>query len=114
MIDQRSPTTGIAGLTLGGGMGWLHGKFGLTCDNLLSAEVVTAEGQFLTASATEYPDLFWGLRGGSGNFGIVTSFEYQLHPVGPLLGGPGFHPFPAAAGVLDFYQEFVKGVPDEL
>lgn len=108
------PTTGIAGLTLGGGMGWLHGKFGLTCDNLLSADVVTADGQFLTASATDYPDLFWGLRGGSGNFGIVTAFEYQLHPVGPLLGGMVLHPFAKAAEVLRFYRDFTSEAPDEL
>jgi FAD/FMN-containing dehydrogenase len=108
------PTTGIAGLTLGGGMGWLHGKYGLTCDNLLSADVVTAEGQLLTASATEHPDLFWGLRGGSGNFGIVTSFEYQLHPVGPLLGGMVLHPFAKAADVLRFYRDYSKEAPDEL
>src|SRR5690606_30662830 len=100
------PTTGIAGLTLGGGLGWLHGKYGLTCDNLLSADVVTADGQFVTASATEHPDLFCGLRGGSGIFGIVTSFEYQLHPVGPLLGGMVLHPFATAAEVLRFYRDF--------
>lgn len=108
------PTTGIAGLTLGGGLGWLHGKFGLTCDNLLSADVVTADGQFLTASATEHPDLFWGLRGGSGNFGIVTSFEYQLHPVSQLLGGMVLHPFAKAAEVLRFYRDFTTEAPDEV
>ena len=108
------PRTGIAGLTLGGGMGWLHGKYGLTCDNLLSVDVVTAEGEFLTASATEHPDLFWGLRGGSGNFGIVTSFEYQLHPVGSLLGGMVLHPFAKAREVLRFYRDFTSEAPDEL
>lgn len=76
-------TTGIAGLTLGGGLGWLRRKHGLSCDNLVSVELVTAEGQCLRASATEHADLFWGVRGGGGNFGIVTSFEYRLHPVGP-------------------------------
>src|SRR5262245_14358404 len=86
-------TTGIAGLTLGGGLGWLMGQYGLACDNLLSVDVVTAEGRLLTASATENADLFWGVRGGSGNFGIVTSFEYQLHPVGPVvLAGGVFYP----------------------
>jgi hypothetical protein len=80
--------TGIAGLTLGGGIGWLGGKYGLASDNLIAVDIVTADGQFRTASATEHADLFWGVRGGGGNFGVVTSFEYQLYPVGPLvLGG---------------------------
>jgi FAD/FMN-containing dehydrogenase len=108
------PTTGIGGLTLGGGMGWLQGKYGLTCDNLLSADLVTAEGQFLTTSAEVHPDLFWGLRGGSGNFGIVTAFEYRLHPVGPLLGGMVLHPFDKAHEVLRFYREYTSEAPDEL
>src|SRR5919204_5134621 len=108
------PTTGIAGLTLGGGLGWLQGKYGLTCDNLLSADVVTADGQCLTASAAEHADLFWGLRGGSGNFGIVTSFEYQLHPVGPMLGGMLLYPFARAKDVLRFYRDYTSTAPDEL
>src|SRR4029450_5031522 len=86
-------TTGIAGLTLGGGYGWLAPSYGLASDNLRSVDLVTAGGQCLTASATEHPDLFWGVRGGGGNFGIVTSFEYQLHPVGPVLGGMRIYPF---------------------
>jgi FAD/FMN-containing dehydrogenase len=105
--------TGIAGLTLGGGIGWLAGKYGLTCDNLLSADVVTADGRFLTASAHENPELFWGLRGGSGNFGIVTSFEYQLHEVGPVLAGMVIHPFAKASEVLRFYSDFSRTLPDE-
>src|SRR5262249_41815311 len=95
-------TTGIAGLTLGGGYGWLARSYGLASDNLLSVDLVTADGQCLTASATEHPDLFWGVRGGGGNFGIVTSFEYQLHPVGPVLGGAVIYPFAQAKAVLQF------------
>ncbi len=106
--------TGIGGLTLGGGIGWLSGRYGLTCDNLVSAEVVLADGRIVTASADENVDLFWGLRGGGGNFGVVTSFEYQLHPVSQVLAGPVIHPFPAAAGVLDFYAGFARDIPDEL
>jgi FAD/FMN-containing dehydrogenase len=108
-------TTGIAGLTLGGGVGWLNGRFGLACDNLISADVVTADGQFLRASEQDNADLFWGLRGGGGNFGIVTSFEYRLHPLGPMvLSGPVFHPAARARDVLRFYREFSAGEPDEL
>ena len=107
--------TGIAGLTLGGGIGWLMRKHGATVDNLLSADLVTAEGELLTASADENPDLFWGIRGGGGNFGVVTSFEYRLHPVGPIvLAGPIFHPLGDAHEVLAFYREFITTAPDEL
>ncbi|MGH3134196.1 MAG: FAD-binding oxidoreductase [Gaiellaceae bacterium] len=107
-------TTGIAGLTLGGGLGWLQRKHGLTCDNLISADVVTADGRLLTASETENADLFWGLRGGGGNFGIVTSLEYRLHPLGPVLGGPMLYPIEAAREVFDFHREFSAQAPDEL
>jgi FAD/FMN-containing dehydrogenase len=108
-------TTGIAGLTLGGGVGWLNGRFGLACDNLIAADVVTADGRLLHASEQEHADLFWGLRGGGGNFGIVTSFEYRVHPLGPmLLSGPVFHPAARAREVLRFYREFSAGEPDEL
>jgi FAD/FMN-containing dehydrogenase len=107
--------TGIAGLTLGGGIGWLTRKHGATVDNLLSADLVTAEGELLTASGDENPDLFWGIRGGGGNFGVVTSFEYRLHPVGPIvLAGPIFHPLEDAREVLAFYREFIATAPDEL
>jgi FAD/FMN-containing dehydrogenase len=107
--------TGIAGLTLGGGIGWLTRKYGATVDNLLSADLVTAEGEILTASGDESPDLFWGIRGGGGNFGVVTSFEYRLHGVGPIvLGGPIFHPLEDAREVLAFYREFSATAPDEL
>jgi FAD/FMN-containing dehydrogenase len=107
-------TTGIAGLTLGGGLGWLMGKHGLSCDNLLSADIVTAEGEVLTASADQHPDLFWGLRGGGGNFGVVTSFEYRVHPVGPVLAGMVLHPMAKAREVLRFYRDFARTCPDEL
>jgi len=106
--------TGIAGLTLGGGLGWLNGKYGLACDNLLSADVVTADGQLLTASDEENEDLFWGIRGGGGNFGVVTSFKYQLHPVGPVLGGGLRYSAVQARDFLRFYHEFASTCPDEL
>jgi FAD/FMN-containing dehydrogenase len=107
-------TTGIAGLTLGGGLGWLMGKHGLSCDNLLSADLVTADGQFLTASADQHSDLFWGLRGGGGNFGVVTSFEYRVHPVGPVLAGMVLHPMAKAREVLRFYRDYARTCPDAL
>jgi FAD/FMN-containing dehydrogenase len=108
-------TTGIAGLTLGGGVGYLMGKYGLTIDNLLSAEVVTADGRVLHASSEEHDDLFWGLRGGGGNFGIVTSFEYRLHAVGPeVTAGVALWPVASARQVLDFYRDFTAFLPDEL
>ena len=107
--------TGIAGLTLGGGFGWLEGKFGMTVDNLLGADVVLADGRLVHASSTEHPDLFWALRGGGGNFGVVTSFEYRLHEVGPLIiGGLVVHPFPRAKEVLKFFGDFLRTAPDEL
>jgi FAD/FMN-containing dehydrogenase len=107
--------TGIAGLTLGGGIGWLTRKHGATVDNLLSADLVTADGRLLTVSADRHPDLFWAIRGGGGNFGVVTSLEYRLHPVGPtVLAGPIFHPIEDASQVLRFYREFAAAAPDEL
>jgi FAD/FMN-containing dehydrogenase len=107
--------TGIAGVTLGGGLGWLMRRHGLTCDNLLSANLVNADGEFLRASAEEHADLFWGLRGGGGNFGVVTSFEYRLHPVGPLLlAGVILYPAARAREVLGLYRDYIAGAPDEL
>jgi len=107
-------TTGIAGLTLGGGFGWLSRSLGLTIDNLLSADVVTADGTPVRASASEHPDLFWGIRGGGGNFGVVTSFAFRLHPIGPeVLSGLVIHPLDEAASVLRFYRDFLKRTPDE-
>lgn len=107
-------TTGIAGLTLGGGIGHLTRPFGLVSDNLLSADVVTADGQFVIASETENPDLFWALRGGGGNFGVVTSFEYRLHPVSTVYAGPILWSLDKAAEVMKFYGEFITGAPEEL
>ena len=105
--------TGVAGLTLGGGLGWLMGKHGATVDNLISATVVTADGRLRTASATEHSDLFWALRGGGGNFGVVTSLECRLHPVGEVLGGLVLHPLNRAADMLRFYRDFCATLPDE-
>ncbi len=111
----RVTHTGIAGLTLGSGSGWLERKYGLTCDNLLSADVVTASGEFLRTSEDENEDLFWGLRGGGGNFGVVTSFEYRLHSVGPVvLGGMLLHPFSRTKELLSFWRDYMEEAPDEL
>lgn len=108
-------TTGVAGFTLGGGIGWLMRKHGLAADNLLSAEVVTAQGQRLKASSQENADLFWGLRGGGGNFGVVTSFEFQLYPLGPnVLGGALFYPLEQAKELLAFYRQWAQTLPEEL
>ncbi len=107
--------TGVAGLTLGGGIGWLQRKHGMTIDNLLSVDLVTADGEFVKASETENADLFWGLRGGGGNFGIVTEFEFRLHDVGPIvLAGPIFWPMEQAPAVLRFYREWSAELPDEM
>src|SRR3954449_10833455 len=108
-------STGIAGFTLGGGIGWLMRKHGLTCDNLIGADVVTADGQLVHTSEAENPELLWGLRGGGGNFGIATSFKFRLHPVGPmLLAGPIFFAGDRAEEVLRFYRDWVRKLPDEL
>jgi FAD/FMN-containing dehydrogenase len=108
-------TTGIAGLTLGGGFGWLTRKFGLTIDNLISMDVVTAQGKFMRASEREEPDLFWALRGGGGNFGVVTSFEFRLHDLpGDVLAGLVVHPFADADTVLKQYRQALETAPDEL
>ncbi|HVP68422.1 MAG TPA: FAD-binding oxidoreductase [Anaeromyxobacteraceae bacterium] len=108
-------TTGVAGLALGGGFGWLSRKFGLTADNLLSADVVLAKGALVHASANENEDLFWAIRGGGGNFGVVTSFEFQLHPVGPeVTAGLIVHPFSRAKPLLQGYREVVARAPDDL
>jgi FAD/FMN-containing dehydrogenase len=111
----RVSDTGISGLTLGGGSGWLERKYGFTVDSLLSVDVVTADGSFLRASESENADLFWGLRGGNGNFGIATSFEYRLHPVGPVvLGGMLLHSADRAEDLLRFYRDFMRDAPDEV
>jgi len=107
--------TGIAGLTLGGGLGWQMARHGLTCDNLLSVDIVTADGRLLTASEVQHEDLFWAVRGGGGNFGVVTSFEYRLHPVEPtMLGGMVLYPMEQAGAALRFYRGYSRHAPDDL
>ena len=111
----RVTDTGISGLTLGSGSGWLERKFGFTCDSLVKAEVVTADGKQVVASADENPDLFWGLRGGSGNFGVVTAFHFQLHPLGPIvLGGMLMYPGPMARELVRFWRDYMLKAPDEV
>src|SRR6185312_10014618 len=108
-------TTGVAGLTLGGGFGWLSRKFGLAADNLISADVVTAEGELVRANIAENTDLFWSLRGGGANFGVVSSFEFRLHPVGPMvMAGLIVHPFARAKELLTGYRDVAAKAPDEL
>ena len=114
MTGGAVSTTGIAGLTLGGGLGWLMGIHGLAADNLLSVELVTAEGAVRKVTELSDPDLLWALRGGGGNFGIAASFEYQLHPLREVVGGLVAHPFEQAKDVLRFYREFTQSAPDEL
>jgi FAD/FMN-containing dehydrogenase len=107
-------TTGVAGLTLGGGIGYLTRKYGLSCDNLLSAEVVTADGATVTASAKENPDLFWALRGGGGNFGVVTSFEFRAHPVRNVVAGPILYPMESARDALRMYRHYMNYAPEDI
>src|SRR5215211_1748817 len=108
-------TTGVAGFTLGGGIGWTMRKFGLACDNLAAADVVTSYGELVHASATENPELLWGLRGGGGNFGIVTQFELELHPLGPMIyAGPIFYPAAAAGDLLLAFRDWAGDAPDEI
>ncbi len=107
-------TTGVAGLTLGGGFGYLSRRHGLSLDNLIEADVVLADGRFVKASADEHPDLFWGLRGGGGNFGIVTSFTFKLHEVGTIFGGPIFYPAEETTQLLEFFREWLPDAPREI
>jgi FAD/FMN-containing dehydrogenase len=110
----QDPNIGVAGLTLGGGVGWLSRQYGLTCDNLLAADVVTADGRLVRASAEAHPDLFWGLRGGGGNLGVVTRFRFRLHPVRRVFAGSLVHPFEERRAVARRYREFIEGAPRDV
>jgi len=110
----QDPNIGVAGLTLGGGVGWLSRQYGLTCDNLLGADVVTADGRLVRASAEDHPELFWGLRGGGGNFGIVTRFRFRLHPVKRVFAGSLVHPFEERRAVARRYREFMDDAPRDV
>jgi len=107
-------TTGVGGLTLGGGLGWMVRKYGCALDNLISADVVTADGQFLSASVRQNEELFWGLRGGGGNFGIVTSFEFQVHAAGTVLAGLVLHQLSKGREAVRFWREYEKTAPEEM
>jgi FAD/FMN-containing dehydrogenase len=107
-------STGVGGLTLGGGIGYLSRTLGLTIDNLIGVDMVLADGSFVTASAKEHPDLFWAVRGGGGNFGVVTSFEFQLHPISTVYGGPMFWPMEQAADLLRFWRDFILSAPEDI
>ena len=107
-------TTGVGGLTLGGGIGYLSRTLGLTIDNLLSVDMVLADGSFVTANSDEHPDLFWAVRGGGGNFGVVTSFLFQLHPISTVYGGPMLWPLEQMAEVMTFWRDFILNAPEEI
>ena len=113
-LPGSSMTVGVVGYTLGGGFGWLGRRYGLAAHSITKAEVVTADGEFLTASPTEHPDLFWGLQGGTGNLGIVTSLEFSLHPLREVYGGNLYYPLERARDVLEFYAEWSRTAPYEL
>src|SRR5689334_20888609 len=107
-------STGVGGLTLGGGIGYLSRTYGLTIDNLLGVDMVLADGSFVSASADEHPDLFWAVRGGGGNFGVVTSFLFKLHPISTVYGGPMFWPLERAGEVLAFWRDFIRSAPEDI
>src|SRR3954452_21778141 len=114
LTGGRVSSTGVGGLTLGSGSGWLERSLGFTCDSIVSTQVVTADGGIVTASDEENPDLFWALRGGGGNFGVVTEFTFRLHPVGPVVGGLLVYPVEAGAHVFPMFRELMANAPDEL